>query len=49
MKRYSRNPILEPVGKHVWESSLVSTQQFSHLTTASIFFIELWALIIFRA
>ena len=23
MKRYSHNPILEPIGKHVWESSLV--------------------------
>jgi predicted GH43/DUF377 family glycosyl hydrolase len=23
MKRYSHNPIIEPIGKHVWESSLV--------------------------
>lgn len=23
MRRYSQNPILEPIGKHVWESSLV--------------------------
>ena len=23
MKRYSHNPILEPIGTHAWESSLV--------------------------